>query len=366
MKSQRSRRWGKRFCKVFLLATACVFLTTGGKALAAADCSPVNGAEFICGIVNIEQLVRVDGTPWAIGGSASGGSAKKEPLYFVNLGTRRAIPLDPATITLAEDKAAYPGCPGPPNFSDLQALGIEYEKIRGRDTLIVIAHGGGYTIQVFDMKLGGDIPALTWIGCVLPPDMHFWPDAVAALPDGGMLVTSLFDPTDANFVSALRSGKPYGSLGEWHADKGWKEVYPNTFAGANGVILSKDYNTLFVANWSGKSVTRIDRKTGIMASVDLGMLVDNLSWNEDGTKVLAGGQTDTIDQGFACSDSQAINCDIHFAIYELDPHSMKKKLIVGPTLLGVMGAGTGALQDGDTLWITSYRSDRIAQIKYPH
>jgi DNA-binding beta-propeller fold protein YncE len=210
------------------------------------------------------------------------------------------------------------------------------------------------------------VPSLTWIGCVLPPNEHFWPDAAATLPDGGMLVTSLFDPVDPDYVTALNSGEPYGQLGEWHADSGWKEVYPDTLAGPNGIILSKDYNTIYVANWSGKRVTRIDRTTGEIATVDLGMLVDNLAWNQDGTKILAGGQTDTIEQGFACSGSSDINCKIHFAIYEIDPATMDKTLIIGPTILGDMGGGTGALQDGDNLWLTSYRSDRIARIDNPN
>jgi hypothetical protein len=113
-------------------------------------------------------------------------------------------------------------------------------------------------------------------------------------------------------------------------------------------------------------VTRIDRTTGEIATVDLGMLVDNLAWNQDGTKILAGGQTDTIEQGFACSGSSDINCKIHFAIYEIDPATMDKTLIIGPTILGYMGGGTGALQDGDNLWLTSYRSDRIARIDNPN
>jgi DNA-binding beta-propeller fold protein YncE len=209
------------------------------------------------------------------------------------------------------------------------------------------------------------VPALTWIGCVMPPNEHFWPDAVAALPDGGMLVTSLFDPVDPNFVTALKSGQPYGQLGEWHPTTGWTEAYPNTFAGPNGVILSKDYNLLYVANWSGKRVTRINRTTGATTTVDLPMLVDNLTWSQDGTKILAGGQTDTIDEGFACSGSPALNCRINFSVYEIDPTTLAKRLLLGPTILGVMGTGTGALQDGDSLWITPYRSDRIARIKYP-
>lgn len=344
------------------VATAGSSTTTS----AAAACDPVDGADFLCGVVNIEQLISIDGTRWAVGSSAEGGAATPAPLYFVNLDTQQATPLDPTAVTLAPDQAAYPGCPGPADFSNLQSLGIDYEKVNGRDTLAVISHGGGFTIQVFEMTFTGSVPELAWLGCVLPPDEHFWPDAAATLPDGGMLVTSLFDPVDPNYVAALTSGQPYGVLGEWHADTGWKEIYPDTLAGPNGVILSKDYNTIYVANWSGKKVTRIDRTSGEIATVDLGMLVDNLAWNQDGTKILAGGQTDTIEQGFACTGSPAINCNVNFAIYEIDPTTMAKKPIIGPTVLGVMGAGTGALQDGDTLWLTSYRSDRIARIDNPN
>lgn len=267
---------------------------------------------------------------------------------------------------MAEDKDTYPNCPGPADLADLQSLGVEHEKINGRDTLIVISHGGAFTMQIFEMSIGGDVPALSWKGCVLPPDEHFWPDAAAALPDGGFFVTSLFDPTDANVVASLTSGEPYGSLGEWHPGTGWTDAYPGTFAGPNGVILSKDYNTLFVANWSGKSITRVDRTTGEKATVDMGMLVDNLIWNEDGTKILAGGQTDSIEKAFAeCVGSPSLNCDINFALYEVDPDTLDKKLLFGPGKMGVMGSGTGVLQDGDTLWVTSYRSDRVARIAYP-
>lgn len=364
MKRKGIVRWAAASVCGLVLAAVGTAPASAAPQRPPAHCAPADSAEFLCGVVNVEQLARVDGTRWAVGSSTPGGPVKEAPLYFVDLRQQRAIPLDPAKVTVAPDTAAYPGCPGPPDFADLESLGIEYEKVRGRDRLIVISHGGGFSVQVFDMALRGPVPALTWVGCVLPPDEHFWPDATAALPDGGMLVTSLYDPVDPDFVAALESGRPYGRLAEWHAGSGWQDVYPGTFAGPNGVILSKDHATAYVANWSGKRVTRVDRRTGRTASVDLGMLVDNLAWNEQGTKILAGGQTDTIEQGFACTGSQAVNCDIHFAVYEIDPRTLHKKLLVGPTVLGVMGAGTGALQYRDTLWLTSYRSDRLARIAY--
>lgn len=365
MKLMGFARW--MFAFVLLTAASLSPTYAGERDDHDPNCRPADGAHFLCGVVNVEALVRVDGTRWAVGSSAAGGPLMLAPLYFFDLDKKAAYPLDPTKVPLTEDFVAYPGCPGPADFSNLQTLAVTYAKVKGRHTLFVVAHGGRFSIQVFEMKLAGrDVPALSWLGCVMPPDARFWPDVVAALPDGGMLVTSLFDPTDPNFVAALNSGQPYGSLGEWHPQTGWKEVYPNTFAGPNGVITSKDANILFVANWSGKRVTRIDRRTGAVANVALPMLVDNVTWNEKGDKILVGGQTDSIDQGFGCAGSAtAVNCDIKFALYELDPQTLQAKLIIGPTLLGVMGAGTGALQYGSWLWLTSYRSDRIARIRYP-
>ncbi len=376
-RSGRNRRAMLSVCGL-LLAAGCTTQEGGvsspassspsidaNSSTSATDCAPADGAEFVCGVTNVEQLISIDSTRWAVGSSAAGGSAEPAPLYFLNLDNKQATPLDPASVGLSEDTEAYPGCPGPADFGNLQSLGIDYEKVNGKDVLTVISHGGELTIQLFEMSFTGTIPGLTWIGCVHPPDEHFWPDAVATLPDGGMIVSSLYDPADPGFVGALEAGGPYGRLAEWHAGSGWADVYPGTFAGPNGVILSRDYQTLFVANWSGKRVTRVDRRTGQTTDVDMGMLVDNLAWNADHTKVLVGGQTDSIEEGFACTGSPDVNCKIQFAVYELDPATMETELVIGPTTLGQMGGGTGALQDGDALWLTTYRSDRIAEIPYP-
>lgn len=348
------------------LATLAAGLIGATGSLAQADCGPAGDVQFLCGVNNMEQLISIDGTKWAVGSSAAGGAAQLAPIYFVDTETATATALDPSTVTLAEDKAAYPGCPGPADFSNLQSLGVDFEVVNGRNLLTVIAHGGGFSIQVFEMNTDGALPQLSWLGCVMPPDEHFWPDALATLPDGGMLVTSLFDPTDGELVAHLNSGAPYGSLGEWHPGSGWTEAYPGTFAGPNGVILSSDYKTLFIANWSGRRITRIDRESGKADSVEMGMLVDNLAWNADHTKILVGGQTDSIDKAFAeCVPTPNVNCAINFAVYEVDPVTLEKRALFGPGMIGVMGGGTGALEVGDQLWITSYRSDRMARMAYP-
>lgn len=75
----------------FPLLAASVVLTAFGvaadRAQAAVDCSPVDGAEFLCGVTNMEQLVGIDGTRWAVGSSAAGGAGTLAPIYFLNLDT---------------------------------------------------------------------------------------------------------------------------------------------------------------------------------------------------------------------------------------------------------------------------------------
>jgi hypothetical protein len=58
-------------------------------------------------VANVEQLTRVEGTRWAVGSSTAGGTATLAPLYFLDLDAETATALDPKTVTVAEDKAAY-------------------------------------------------------------------------------------------------------------------------------------------------------------------------------------------------------------------------------------------------------------------
>jgi len=49
--------------------------TAASAAGPATDCAPVDGAEFLCGVVNVEQLVRIEETRWAVGSSTAGVAA---------------------------------------------------------------------------------------------------------------------------------------------------------------------------------------------------------------------------------------------------------------------------------------------------
>jgi hypothetical protein len=50
---------------------------------------------------------------------------------------------------------------------------------------------------------------------------------------------------------------------------------------------------------------------------------------------------------------------VPFKIYRMDPTTLKLTDEVKSGVYGVFGAGTGAIEVGKDLWVSSYRADRI-------
>jgi len=191
----------------------------------------------------------------------------------------------------------------------------------------------------------------------------FWPDGVASLPNGEIVVTSLWNPDDPHRMDKLSKGEPVGGLDTWSPEKGWAEVPGSAgLSGPNGVIASADGKEIFVAVWSGKEVARlsygatpVEKKT-----VRTGFLTDNLRWSPDDHVIYVGGQATSVKQVIECFESQDVNCTkVPFQIDSMDPASMKLTTLIKAGVHGEMGAGTGAIKVGNQLWVSSFRADRI-------
>ena len=83
----------------------------------------------------------------------------------------------------------------------------------------------------------------------------------------------------------MMTGEQNGELWEWHTASGWEKVPGSEAAGANGVELSNDGRTLYVAAWGSQSFFRLSR--GMTPpkrdDVPLGFRVDNIHWARDGS-----------------------------------------------------------------------------------
>jgi hypothetical protein len=350
--------------KAAVAAAAAIFAVIASAGLAQAatgeNCAPANGATFICGVSNVEDFAPVPNTKWVFGSDLA-QAGQQGHLFLFDTGNKTATPIEPSAIDIRPDTQRYHDCPGPLDMKVFGPHGLDLAGSGNHRVLYAVNHGGRESVEAFDVDLSHGTPKLTWTGCLVAPQ-GFWPDAVASLLDGDLLVTSLWDPTDPSRVQKLSEGKPVGALDEWSPTKGWSTV-PGTegMSGPNGVIASPDGTQIFIALWSGQEVARISRgvKPVKHAYAKTRMLTDNVRWTPNGT-ILVGGQVTSVPQVLKCFESSAINCrNVPFRIETLNPRTMKLQVVVKQGVYGVMGAGTGAIKVGNYYWISSFRADRI-------
>jgi sugar lactone lactonase YvrE len=120
-------------------------------------------------------------------------------------------------------------------------------------------------------------------------------------------------------------------------------------SGANGVELSDDGRTIYIAAWGSQSFIRLSRGATppVREEIPLGFRIDNIHWAKDG-RLLGAGQVD--------QDWQVV---------KIDPDSLEVEQIYAQPANASFGGGTVALEVGDDLWIGSYRGDRIAIVDDP-
>ncbi len=253
--------------KIAIVLTAFVLgaaLIGGGPAAAAEPCNPAGKLGFICGPLNAEDLVSVPGTEWIVAGGMDGGGAGAHGgLHFLNARDKSWKMLFSGQTPKAQpDKTIYADCPGPPDWSKFSAHGLNLRPGQGgRHTLYVVNHGGREAIEIFSLDAGGAEPVATWIGCAVMPE-HTWPNSVAPLPDGGMVVTNMFDPKDPKSAEKLAAGETTGAVYEWQPHQGFKLIPGSEFSGDNGVEASPDGKWVYFAAWGNKAVVRLPRQGG--------------------------------------------------------------------------------------------------------
>lgn len=357
-----ARLW-RRLAGITLIAVAAGTAAWWPRPAAAADCSPVGPVKFICGVRNVEDFAPLSGTHWVVGSDLV-SAGQHGHLYLFDTRNDAVTAVDPSRIAIRPDKVHYPDCPGAPEMAFLESHGLGLSRGQGlHRTLYVINHGGRDSVEVFDIDLSQAIPRFTWKGCAVAPK-GFWPDGVAALPEGRLVVTSLWNPNDPMRDEKLTRGAPIGAVDVWSAKTGWMPLPGSAgLSGPNGVLVSPDGHEIYVALWSGRAVARISFGNGAAKRdvVPTGMLTDNLRWTPDGKMIFVGGQVVHYRKGALCPDPKSANCALPFRIDIMNPKTLKLATIVKSGVYGKMGAGTGAIEVGHELWVSSFRADRIAR-----
>jgi hypothetical protein len=300
---------------------------------------PCAGDGYVCGQQGPEDLVAM-GRDWAVASAYAGTGG----VTLIRTRDRMSMTAYPsATAKEQLDAKTYPQCPGPPRGA-FTTHGVYVAPGNGpQHKLFVVGHGARESIEVFDVDTRGAAPVLTWIGCAIAPD-PIGLNSVRGLPDGGFITTN-FLPRNQQMQTMMNGGKN-GELWEWHTASGWQKIPGSEASGANGVELSEDGKTLYVAAWGSQSFFRLSRgaATPVREEINLGFRVDNIHWAKDG-KLLTVGQVGQ-----------------DWQVAKIDPVTLKVEQVYAQKDTPGFGGGTVALEVGNTLWVGSYRGDRIAVV----
>jgi hypothetical protein len=315
-------------------------------------CAPKGGMSFVCGVVNVEDFLPVEGGRWLVAGSLQPASAG---LYLIDTAAKtfKAVALSIA----AKPDPRYP-CAAP-DLKGLATHGLDVIPGHGgMATVYAINHAGRDSVEVFHLNAAK--ASAEWVGCVVMPGGAN-PNSVAALPGGGFVVTKFLDNADKEAFPHILAGQINGVVYLWIPGKGFSEVPGTQLSGDNGIVVSPDSKWLFVNAYGTHEIYRVPlpghgNDKGERSSVKVDFNPDNLRWAPGG-KIFVTGQF--------IVDAQHLDAPLGWATVLLDPVTMKTTPVVKEPGFKEFGGATSTVQVGSTLWFGTFRGDRVAYLPAP-
>lgn len=275
--------------------------------------------------------------------------------------------LDPASRRVT---ALYPAAgsgPGKPVWGDpacrdeigtrLLPHGFQLSRRRdGRWQLLVVNHGARESVEFFELARNGKAWRLAWRGCVVPPENQRLND-VAALPQGGLLVTAMGHSTSGSGQSATAQ---LGFLWRWTRENGTVKQPGSEALRPNGVQIDRAGRFAYLSTQTpGAELLKLDLRAGRMVGSASMPKPDNSSWAADGSLLVAATAPGA--SSAFCFKTPAQPCGAGFEIYAVNPETMAARKIFAHEG-APMGAATVAVQLNRTLFIGSYVGDRILSV----
>jgi hypothetical protein len=331
----------------FLLA-----IIVGTSAAAVAQAKDADRPFASIAIANPEDLAPVDGDR-VIVSAMDGWGRRSGALVLVDRRTGAVTKLRQHRSARARTSD---GCDGPVPEALFKPHGIALTRDgAGRRGLYVVNHGARESIEFFRFE-SAPRPRLVWEGCAVFPPGAFG-NSVAVARDRALFVTN-----QGRQLDGAAPITPFGGeVLSWRPKTGWSRGPGRRVAGANGLLLSPDEATLYVAAWTDRAVVAVPIAPGGGAGrIPLPFLPDNLRWSDSGA-IFATGHLTSTDEVARCFMAPQGGCTIASAIAELDPVALRTVCArKAPTSMATSVVGMGR-----ELWIGSARSSHLDRIEGP-
>lgn len=358
MDKRSSRRLALGLALLASVATGGTAVAATPAAAAPAGCAPDGTLQFLCGPKNAEDIVRLGGTRWLVASGMDGGLTASQSangrIYLIDHREKRWREAFPGTTpSFRHDRTLFPGCPAPLDTKNFSAHGISLrEQKAGHYRLYVVGHGTREAIEIFDVDATSATPAIAWSGCVLLPD-DVSANSVAILPDWGFVVTKFLDRSlpQQEALAQMRSGKPNGVVYEWHPGGQLKAIAGTELSAPNGIEVSPDGNTLYVAAFGSRELVRFRRAGGTLQKdvVKLDITPDNVRWSAKG-KLLTAGSNNAAPGGAAATG---------WSVVEVDPATLATHRVAGGASSTGMQAISVGTDVGGEIWVGTFNGDRV-------
>lgn len=323
--------------------------------------------ELICGMKNVEDMVSIPQSTWIIGSGYGDETPSSGGLYLINSSDNSWTKLD---INLPPDLVAqkpFSDCPSPPDQSLFSIHGLSLAKNSDDTyTLYAVNHGGRESVEVFNITTPDKRPEISWAGCISAPDSAH-PNSVAALPDGGIVMTSMGDTATEEGMNKLIEGEKTGAVYEWQPNTGWSLLPNSALPGNNGIEVSDDGQWLYVAGWADSSLTRMPRNLslGDSQTISLDFLADNIRRTRNGSFAVTG-QNATVAEVVDCAGKEANSCLLDYKSVTVDPVTLDVTPLYTGTATPSFGAASTTLDMGEALWLGSFRSNCVGKVSQPN
>lgn len=336
----------------------------------AAECRANGDLVPYCGVPFPEDLEPVPGTRSVIAGDMhlEMGPAGIEPrpgvLKLVDLRTGTVAPLYPApSVRSGRPAWGDPACTS--EIGDrLLPHGIHLSKRRdGSWQLLAVNHGARESVEFFELARQAGRWSLRWRGCVVaPPSSHL--NDVAALPDGGFLVTTMHMGDNAETRSAglkAARGENTGFLWRWAPGVGIRRQPGSEAPMPNGVQVDAAGRYAYINTASkGGDVRKLDLASGAVVATAVVPNPDNASWTADGRLLVAGVAAGP--KPMACFQHPERPCPAASEVYAIDVEAMTAKRIFA--FAGApLNAATVAVQAGTDLLIGSCFGNNLVAVR---